>query len=278
MNNHKPHFLILISSIFMMSFSISSAQYKAYHISDEKLLNISIDGNLNEWKDELQNYSIPNTMLYSSMKSDSNNFKTLFFVGWNEIVNKIYIIAEVYDDSIIVDSANVPYSNDCIELIINPTSNPIPIPYRFLGGGDAIFKNIPTHVGMKLVFSNNSDRDKLDIIVGPNWLKKKENCDIAISIKKYGDKFKICYELSMSLWDYWYYDNENFSSRHLLNKGEKIGLTIKVEDLDELICYENKFFKRLKYNEYKTTNKNNWWYRAEDSSDFELVGSLPNIN
>lgn len=221
--------IIILLSFFVLSFTEKEPNNDAYkyhciYVPDEKLVNIEIDGILNDWEWVPDRYLINASQLmfkkgYSINKEDLDGY---FFVGWNKITNWIYIVAEIYDNNL--DTANNAYM-DKFEFQANPSNS---------------MQKLNSNVLAFEFYKKTNGEDLANNIIDSegNWmLNLDENAKWAINIEKDSiqAKNKITYEIGIQLWDEWSPMGEVYSINHVLEENQIIGLVLIAidSDLDE---------------------------------------------
>ena len=100
--------------------------YRAFQFPDH--LVPTIDGDLRDWEVVGGSYAILTGQFHDLISpeveaSDSDDFSARLMVGWNKVVNRLYIAAQVRDDIHQIDrpagSATVLFQDDAMELFID---------------------------------------------------------------------------------------------------------------------------------------------------------------
>lgn len=242
-----------------------SAQFKAIYIPDEKIQNISIDGDTMDWQWVPNEYNITLTDLREELNNsvpDYKDWSCKTIVGWNHLTNYIYIIAIVKDDQKSVDrkiTNESAWLDDGLEIAINPNNL----------GGEYSHKLLSTYYYvMKLCYSFPTIDGSNEFLVynGPLWYLQKDKY-----VKWAGKTFIsddnhssiTVYELALSLWDYWNDSGTNTSIRHELKANEIIKFSIVFNDVDNVKDERDAQWMLV-------TTESDWWRDASKLSSFEL--------
>ncbi len=206
----------------MLFFEVINAfgQFNVAYFPDSMLSEIKIDGDTTDWNWFPKKYLIANdVMIYNhkvTMKT-SNSFKCEIKVAWNKIENKIYILAKIFDDTIISHNTAF-YNNDCMEFLIDPLNT----------NG----KYNKSSMIRGYLFGNNFT--KFGIRDGPAWMKKENTNYVGYHTKclKNNIGYIMIYEMSMGLWDKWYDSGPIYSKRSDLYIGKTIKMGLIFDDND----------------------------------------------
>ncbi len=190
----------MISILLIVQFSLVKGQtdfnniYRAIEVPSQKILNINIDGNLNDWNwiPDVYKYKLKDGVIYGE-KLKKTDFEGYFSFAWSKETNWIYFIASVKDDFLNVDTLRSHYFNDNIEL-------------AFYSGNCSINVDEPENLlwmSLLCLSKDNKTKGICTVLKGPDWVMKNVRfAKFNSSQTKTKDgKFITNYELGMSLWD-----------------------------------------------------------------------------
>ena len=166
---------ILINGILPALFILlllpgAKGQFHAIHISESRLAKMKMDGDSTDWDwmpqakytshAAMSQAIMPYTLLGVPVGEDSLNFK--FVVGWNDVTNRIYILAMVHDrkrGKEFVIPGNYFFFSDCVEIMCNPMSDALDghtLKYHF-------------------IFPMANKQDEVSLDTGPKWVKESKS-------------------------------------------------------------------------------------------------------
>lgn len=218
---------IILICLFLLSFSHrnninDTYKYHAICVPNEKLINIEIDGKIDDWDWVPDNYIIrANELMFQKNASfNQDDLDGYFFVGWNKTTNWIYLVAKIYDDNLEIKEDRY---RDWFEFQANTSNSK---------------QNINTNLMTIEFYKKLNGEDIANNVRSPeaNWmLNVDEYGKWAINIKKDSIQKRniITYEIGIELWDEWSSLGEEYSLRHNLEDNQIIGLTVSIFDYDE---------------------------------------------
>jgi hypothetical protein len=222
----KNKLIIIVISLFISGFTIKkmesdSYKYHAFFVAEERLLDIKIDGDIEDWAWIPENYKVPANQLIFQKNStfNSEDLDGYFYVGWNGISNKLYLIAKIYDDNLKKEKDRYKdwfeFQSNTSNSKQNNVDNLLTIEFFKKLDGENV--------------ANNVRNPKA------NWMLTDEYGKWAIDIIEdtITNKNIITYEIEIQLWDEWSEIGEEYSKKHKLKSNEIIGLTVSIFDYDE---------------------------------------------
>lgn len=208
-----------------------SSKFQAVCIPDMQLIEINIDGQLDDWNwvsDKYRNYPVkwfnPN-----KIKNDvSERFSPMVLIGWSNASNKVYLAIEVEDDLHVsgneIDETNYNI-NDCLEVGLDPSQNGGPVDWNNIYEGKITF--------LYFVASENFKKSNLKLKLGPKWQEPELKYGYSVKTDSIRKKQIIQYEIELSLFDYWNNVGPDISNRHVLEAEQKIGIIFNFIDVDK---------------------------------------------
>lgn len=204
---------VLFALFFSIVFVHAEAQWHAIYLPGSRLRHMKMDGDSSDWdwipRDRYITKASLNEFLWAPPISPNTlNFRCI--VGWNDITNRIYIQAIVYDKTRGPGPVRVTprwWFGNCFEFMSNPMSNVL-----------------PGH-SMKywVIFPTVNKKDEVHLDVGPAWIKESgTDVEFGGKLWKANDgSYVAVYEISLSLWDLWDKRGAAFSKRHVLAAGQE---------------------------------------------------------
>ncbi len=242
-----------------------SAQFYAVHVPLEKLDNLKMDGDTTDWNWVPERYHISAINMIDVLDDHEKNnqdWSCKVIVGWNEIQNRIYILAIIRDNMKSVDRvppSGVSYLDDCMEVAINPDN----MGGSYQGSTELkyIFNTIKFHYSFPLI-----EKDlEFELYSGPSWYLNREYVDWGGKDYIMGNNHIVTvYEIRANLWDYWSNEGIEYSKESELTFNKKIGLTIAFDDVDSI--------KDVRVAQWATPSGNTWYMNANELTDFILDG------
>jgi len=233
-------------------------QFHAVYIPQDKLSFMKMDGDTSDWNWVPENYFITEEsmkkVLDRSSGAPEENWKCEIKVAWNEIENKIFILAKVFDDVLINQTTDFG-KNDCMQFVVDAMNNGGWYDFSYQGGWS--YSRDQYHCLKGHIFVNKD----LTIRVGPKWLEKNSTKYIKWGVNSAmgKDGYVAVYEICMSLWDKWSVDPEH-SKQSDLHPNKKIRLLLGFQDVDTY----NRLIDRV------TFSGVDWFKDADEISQFVL--------
>ena len=205
--------------------SIVYGQFRAVYIPEDKLPDMKTDGDTSDWGWVPKRYIITEKSMYNVDHLSNKGWSCQIKTGWSDLNNKLYVIAKITDDRLIIDNPTFFY-NDIMQFAVNTANT----------GGRYGGKDIRTKYVIKSRFLFNSDKKRaLVVATGPKWItghgKKYIDWSIQNSRNKKGE-FITIYEMCLSLWDKWDEAGPEFSTPCELHSQKRIRLCLAFDDSD----------------------------------------------
>jgi hypothetical protein len=205
-----------------------------------------IDGNLSEWDIVPDAYMIPTEEMYEQLAGlgkggagvDLADMALRSCCGWNDSTNRLYFMAEVFDDMHQTDRANPQcnWSDDCWEIMIDGNHS---------GGRHSGFSDLSEEENKRLTGAEGTQHiiaeppiQDVDFTTGnaSTWTSDRgEFFDMGWDFT--GDEFgesTYYYELFIYPWDDLNWEGPDVSDPHDLTQGEIVGIGWAFGDFDEL--------------------------------------------
>jgi hypothetical protein len=246
----------IIFIFISLQYSIVYGQFEAVHIPDSMLVKMKMDGDTSDWNWVPEKYLITEQLMNKNVSTDNNFWKCRIKVGWNDLNQKLYIMARVTDD-VFMTTNSIYYTNDCMQFAINADD----------GGGRYGEQQNRTKYSILCALMPATDKSpQLLINVGPDWMQEKQYIDRAV--KQYQNKegeYETVYEICLSLWDKWEYEGSKYSLPAKLYPFKKIRLAMVFNDSD---APDDTFA------EWANSAGGDWWKNADEIPEF-LLDMLP---
>gem|GEM_PF-2531438 len=222
-----------------------------------------MDGDTSDWNWIPEKYFITTELMTNRLNGNNNDnysCKCKIIVGWNDVKNRIYILAIILQKKASIDHISIEGKsllNANIEVAINPDN---------LGG--MYGKNMErTYNTIKFNYSVplNDTTFKFELNNGPQWYANK------FKYLDYGGKKKVVldgqfeltvYEISTILWDFWNPEDIEYCRKSELFMNKNIRLSISVNNIDEA--------KGSTLIQWVTFSGKNWTNNADEMSEFVL--------
>ena len=253
--------------LILLAGKLAFCQYKMVYIPDSIIGNMKMDGDTTDWEWAPSSYIIKTNSLDNMLNDneyDPENWACRLVFGWNQISNRIYILAIVKDDVKSVD--RIPPQgkavlDDCMEVIINPDN---------FGGENRYQTTESYHHSVKFFYSFPLPESKYEFEIrkGPSWYPEGKRY-ISWGGKEYNDpnhKTVTVYEVSLILWDFWSDKGAEYSQESQLFINKQIGLTVAFDDVDKE--------KDVRSAQWVTSSGSGWNGNANDLSVFILDAPL----
>jgi hypothetical protein len=258
---------VLVFLLFTVVFAARViSQSHVVYIPSDKLARIKIDGNTDDWNWVPQKYFINGAKMYnnyliSNTIYNKKDWDCKILIAWNDITNKIYIVATIFDNV----RRSIPESvfgvtrlcDDNLQVIINPDNS----------SGDCwnkiAYPDLHRLVRLSIHTPCSEGNAKFILDYGPSWYighKELINCGWSTRKNSSNGLFETSYELEMALWDEWSDMGIEFSSRHVLSADQRIKLAIILDDVDKTM--------NMIDNEWVTCFQPYWWSKIPQLTEF----------
>jgi hypothetical protein len=250
----------LISLIVLLVLIIRlNGQYSATYVPDSLLRAISIDGDLSEWRWMDKNV-ITNDLLMQGFETmnTKENLDINLRVGWNETINKLFVLVSIKDNSRKVDYIKQDFwVNDAIELAFTNSVR------KFIRYGENPVEG--TTVKLFILFPTKEHSAKFVFMpnCGADWILNDDYIRWYCKVDNVIDDgpYKISFEFCFNLWDKWNIDGPYKSIKSILRQEEKIGLTIAFDDADAQTSSQNQL---------QTMSGRRWYWQTNEMTKFYL--------
>jgi hypothetical protein len=247
-------FLLLFTIREVQCQKVNGYEYHAAYIPASASENIKIDGNIGEWSWIPKEYKIAVSDLINSEKVTPGDLNARLYVCWSKTKNKVYVLYTVIDDILDV---NKLHHDDGLDIYLNPSrqsgGNWSGNNYKFL-----LFNIF--HISLSPASDGNKN---YYLHYGPKWMLNKDYFNVGVKTKKLKNGKTISvYEVEIQIFSDLSLFSGQLSTKDNLECGQKIGLTIALNDVDA-----NNLERDV---QLRTKAGNNWPNRGEESTLFVL--------
>ena len=207
--------------------NIVNGQFQVINIPDDKLMTIKLDGEMEDWNWIPEKFILTNEDLCKPAISNgisSDDFSVRLRLAWNELKNWLYIVIEVQDDYLQLNTEK----KDKVSVRIDPFNRRTK--YKNWNQNNSFMTGFS-------IWGIKSGQDyKLKLASGSKWFLKDASYT-KVGYQNYTDKETgkniTVYEIGMLLWGEWDKSGREQSKAHQLETNQKLSMYIQFSDVDE---------------------------------------------